>query len=99
MVSFEKKTTGIFTAVDMKNRSARLAYWTIFTIVLIISISFFLPPFWMVVSSFKDTKEYLQVPPTLFPKSFNLSKVSEVWNELNYPKYYIPQHKMEYTNQ
>lgn len=89
MISYEKKTTGILTTVDMKKPGAKIAYWTNFAVLLIISVSFFLPPLWIVLSSLKDTKEFLQIPPTIFPKTFHPEKIGEVWKELNYTKYYF----------
>lgn len=44
---------------------------------------------WMLFSAFKDTKEFLQVPPTLFPKKVELSKLADVWSRSSLGKAYI----------
>lgn len=89
MFSYDKKTTGIYTAVDMKSKSAKLVYWILWAIMLLFAMCCFLPPLWILLSSMKDTKEFLQIPPTLFPKRFDIGKVAEVWKTLDFVKYYI----------
>mgnify|MGYP000909929241 CR=1 FL=1 len=88
MKAFENKTTGVLSSVDMKKGSTQIFYWLIFAIMLFVSIICFLPPLWILLSSMKDTKEFLQVPPTLFPHTFQPKKIGEVWGILNFYKLY-----------
>lgn len=89
MFSYDKKTTGIYTAVDMKSKAAKLVYWILWAFMLLFAMCCLLPPLWILLSSMKDTKEFLQIPPTLFPKRFDIGKVAEVWKTLDFMKYYI----------
>ena len=40
------------------------------------------------LSGFKDVKEMYAVPATFLPKNFDLSKLTRVWNEMKFYKYY-----------
>ncbi len=48
-----------------------------------------LPPLWVIVSSMKDLKEFLQVPPTIIPRSFHPEKLVKSWKMLDFGKYYL----------
>lgn len=85
---FQNKSIGVLTAGDFKKRSTRILYWALFATLLVVSIVCLFPPLWIFMSAFKDTKEFLSVPPTLIPKTFNISKLTYVWNTLDFWKYY-----------
>ncbi len=85
----EKKNTGFITKIEMKKPSAKILYYTMFAIMVIVSLSCFLPLMWIVISGFKDTKEFYMVPPTIIPKSFHPEKLLKVWGTLSFSRYYI----------
>lgn len=85
---FEKKTYGLYTTVDMKNKGTVAGYFVNLIILLIICAVCIFPILWVFMSSFKDIKEFLSVPPTIIPKSFHPEKVKEVWNTFKFGRYY-----------
>jgi multiple sugar transport system permease protein len=82
------KDNGIITQSDLKKPSVRVFYYTIFIICTIITIISIAPPIWVMLSSFKDIKEFT-LEPTLLPKEFDFNKFVKTWNDLKFVKYYI----------
>lgn len=89
MKVFEEKDTGLLTALDFKHRYVRISYWIMFAIVMILALAFLFPVVWIIISSFKDTKEFLSTPPTLLPHSFHPEKVIEVWSKMSVGRSYF----------
>lgn len=89
MKAFENKETGLITSLDFKMRRVRIGYWIMFAILLIIALIFLFPAVWIILSSFKDVKEFLSTPPTLFPHSFHPEKLVEVWKKMNISRSYL----------
>lgn len=86
---FDSKTTGIINVMDVKKPGVKLLYWVMFAILFGVALVCLLPIVWIVVSSFKDMKEFLGTPPTIIPRSFHPEKVINVWKSLDFVKYYI----------
>lgn len=89
MLSFEKKDKGFITKIEFKNSKVRLLYCVFFLILLLLSFIFIVPTLWMILSAFKDTQEFLQVPPTLIPKSFDINKIATVWSKTAFGKSFL----------
>ena len=89
MKAFNIKETGLITSVDFKQKHIRIGYWIMFTIILAIALVFLFPALWIILSSFKDVKEFLSTPPTLFPHSFHPEKLIEVWKKMNISLSYL----------
>lgn len=86
---FERKDSGALSAMDMKKSNNKIIYWIIFGMLFILALICVLPPLWVLVSSLKTPKELLQIPTTLLPKEFDFSKFGQVWEVLNFGKYYL----------
>lgn len=86
---FENKSTGIYVASDFKQPTNKIAYWMMFMLMVLVSITCLAPPVWIFLSAFKDTSEFLSTPPTIIPKSFNIAKIKYVWETLSFWKYYL----------
>ena len=64
-----------------------LIYWTLLIVVLILfTIVFIGPLYWMVTGALKTGQEIAQTPPTLFPKDPNPQNYADAWNNLNLGK-------------
>jgi multiple sugar transport system permease protein len=83
------KTSGIIGDLEYKLPRVKLIYWLFFTIMIIISLVCILPPVWVILSSFKDVKEFYEIPPTIIPRSFHIEKLWDTWNEFKFMRYYI----------
>lgn len=85
----QEKTVGLLTTTDFYKRSNRIFYWTMFAILVVLLSICVLPVIWVVLSAFKDIEEFYSVPITIIPRSFNPGKIAEVFNTLNFGKYYL----------
>lgn len=71
--------------MEFKTPKAKALHAVFLSVMLIISAVCILPILWMLVSVFKDTKEFLQIPPSFFPENFDIGKLGRVWKEYNFP--------------
>ena len=85
---FSSKTNGILNYSDLKTFQGRLLYGLIFLIMLMVTLICLVPVIWLTVSGFKDVSEMYAIPPTFFPKSFNISKLVDFWGRMNIIKYF-----------
>lgn len=89
MRKFQEKQYGFISSVELNKKENQLAYWLIFAFALFIVAGCMLPPLWIILSSFKDTKEFFSIPATFIPRTFHPEKVVEVWQEIDFAKYFI----------
>ena len=89
MKAFNNKETGLITSLDLKQTHVKVLYWIIFAIVLTVVLACLFPIVWIILSSFKDVKEFLSTPPTLWPHSFHPETVGAVWNKMNMSRSYL----------
>lgn len=85
---FSEKETTLLSSMDLKLTKYKIIYWTMFGILCLLACICIFPILWVFMSAFKDIKEFLRVPPTLFPHSFHPEKVLDVWKSLNFGRYY-----------
>ncbi len=81
---------GALLNTEMKQPRYKALYWAMFVFLLFyaVVISLF-PVVWILIAGFKDPQELYQIPATLFPKEFDITKLFEVWNQLKIYKYYF----------
>lgn len=80
---------GSLTAIDMKMGKYKALYIAIIAILVIwCAVICLYPVVWLLLSGFKDVKEMYALPPTFFPKNFDLGKLGRVWTEMKLYKYY-----------
>lgn len=80
---------GALTAIDMKQGKYKVLYAGIMGILLFWCIVICLFPIvWLALSGFKTVDEMYAIPPMLFPKKIELSKILKVWNEMRFWKTY-----------
>ena len=82
------KTNGIFTWSDYKNPGFRVLYGFMLLILFLFLLAAIMPAVWLFISSFKNTAELYQVPYILWPAHFDIGKIAEVWNYINFTKYF-----------
>ena len=78
-----RKTTeehyGAISDMELKRPYVKAVHTVFMVISLVLSAICLLPLVWLLLSAFKDTKEFLQIPPTFMPKKFDLNKLFYVW--------------------
>lgn len=85
---YESKRIGVISDIDYKQKRVKIFYWIVFAFAVLIALLCIAPPLWVILSSFKDTKEFYQIPPTLFPEKWDFGKIAKAWKTLDFLKYY-----------
>ena len=83
------KRTGVISEMDYKGLHGKALYWILFALLCIAVAVSLIPPLYVFVSSVKDTKEFYQIPPTIIPRTVDLSKIVEVWKRYDFKRYYL----------
>ncbi len=83
------KTSGILTAADYKKAGFRVVYSLILLVLFVAVLTALIPILWLFLSSFKEASELTAMPYHLFPKVFDFHKLAEVWEMLNFWKYFL----------
>lgn len=83
------KSTGILTGADYKKVSFRILYGLILFILFVAALTALIPVLWLFITSFKNAEEMTSIPYHLFPEVFKLDKIVEVWNMLDFGKYFL----------
>ncbi len=89
MKRFSEKRGTLISVVDLKQKKYRAVYWSFFAVMVLLVLICLVPVLWLILSSFKDMNEFLQVPPTFIPKSFHPEKIWEAWQSMHFGKYYL----------
>lgn len=79
----------MLTSLDFKSTGNKVLYWGIFLLMAIITIICLFPPVWLFASSVKDLQELYSMSPTILPKTWELHKIIDVWNQLHFFTYYL----------
>lgn len=84
-----EKCTGAILEAERKRPRVILIRSCIMVFCILLSMLFILPVVWMLLSAFKDTKEFLQLPPTLFPKQIDFGKAIRLWKRIGFTRSYL----------
>ncbi|MEV0802557.1 carbohydrate ABC transporter permease [Kribbella sp. NPDC050281] len=73
----------LVSPLALRTPRGRLMYWTILTVVVVgFTGAFVFPLYWMVTGALKSPDELAQIPPSFFPKSFDLGVYADAWEQL-----------------
>jgi multiple sugar transport system permease protein len=72
----------------LKRPAGRAIYWTVFALLLGLTLVTFGPLYWMFTSALKTSIEIFQSPPTFWPLHPAWSNYTTAWNVLQYPLYF-----------
>jgi multiple sugar transport system permease protein len=79
---------GILSPLELRRPWFRLLYWSLFTILFLLSISYLFPALWMLTGALKTSLELIRFPPTLLPETPQWGNYLRAWNSLNYTLYF-----------
>ena len=85
----EKNITGVVGYTELKKPSVRIYHFLVAAVLVLHIVVFLLPLLWLILSAFKSTKEFLQIPPTIFPKKFHWEYIPKVWNRCKFGIAYL----------
>lgn len=88
-MKLKNKTDGILNFSDYRKVGHRFIYGTFLFLLIVFALTALIPILWLLITSFKTVNEIHSIDYHLFPKVFDLGKVIDVWNKLNFGKYYV----------
>jgi multiple sugar transport system permease protein len=78
----------LISPLMLKRPSGRAMYWTVFALLLVLTLIVFGPLYWMFSSALKPSIEIFQNPPTIWPLHPAWNNYVNAWNVLQYPLYF-----------
>ena len=78
----------LVSPLTLRSPKGRAIYWTVFALLLALTLVIFGPLYWMVSSALKSSIEIFQTPPTIWPLNPAWSNYLNAWNVLQYPRYF-----------
>ncbi|MEQ4300812.1 carbohydrate ABC transporter permease [Plantactinospora sp. B6F1] len=80
-------TRTLISAAQLRRGPGRVLYWALLTAVVVVFTLVFLGPlYWMVTGALKSGQEIAQTPPTLFPQDPRLRNYVDAWHHLDLAK-------------
>lgn len=83
----ESVSTRLISDNDIKRPVYKIIYFLIVAFLVGMCMMTILPTLWIFASAFKSTKEFLAIPPTIIPRSFEPGKIIDVWKNVNFIRY------------
>jgi multiple sugar transport system permease protein len=82
MTAFDTTTRTLISRSQLSRPVPRRIYWVVLWVLLILfTLAFLFPFYWMVSGGLKSSVEFIQSPPTLVPQHPQLSNYSTAWSE------------------
>ncbi|WP_422772680.1 carbohydrate ABC transporter permease [Plantactinospora sp. WMMC1484] len=80
-------TRTLISHAQLRRGRGRVVYWTLLTaVVLVFTLVFLGPLYWMVTGALKSGQELAQTPPSLFPADPQPQNYVDAWNNLDLAK-------------
>jgi multiple sugar transport system permease protein len=77
-------TRTLISPAQLGRTRGKVVYWTVFAVVIAVFTLVFLGPlYWMVTGGLKTAQEFVQAPPTGFPKSLHPGNYSQAWRVMD----------------
>jgi len=78
---------GIIRNFDLKRWPVRTLYTVNILVAVLVSVAGAAPLVWLILSGFKDIREFV-LEPTILPRSFDLDSYITTWNNLRFVRFY-----------
>lgn len=85
----QNKSNGILIGADYKKVGFRILYCVILLLLFVAVLTALTPVLWLFITSFKQPNEIEATPYHLFPEVFDIRKLAEVWQLLDFGKYFL----------
>jgi multiple sugar transport system permease protein len=80
MASFDASSRTLISPARLNRPAGRRIYWTLVIVVVVVATLAFIGPFyWMVTGGLKTGHEIAQIPPTLYPRNPDVSNYLDAW--------------------
>ncbi|MER7699252.1 MULTISPECIES: carbohydrate ABC transporter permease [unclassified Streptomyces] len=82
----ERTVRTVISPLALAGRRGKAAYWSVFTlVVLLFAFAFLFPVYWMVTGAMKPPEEVVRTPPTLVPEQWQVSGYTDAWDLMRLP--------------
>ena len=90
MSAFDVQTRTLISRTQLNRPLARRIYWVLLVLTIVVfTLVFLFPLYWVFSSGLKSASEVLQSPPTLVPHSWTFHNYSTAWSEFNLGRYIL----------
>lgn len=89
MKHLKDKTEGLLNFSDYKKVKYKIVYGVIIFLLILFVLTAILPVLWLFVTSFKTVNEINSNVYHFFPESFDFMKLVNLWNRLDFGRYYL----------
>ncbi|WP_406517534.1 carbohydrate ABC transporter permease [Streptomyces sp. NBC_00134] len=77
----------LISPAQLGRRRGKVVYWCVFALVMVLFTLIFLGPmYWMVSGGLKTTQEFVKAPPTLVPTSVHPGNYGDAWRVMDLAK-------------
>jgi multiple sugar transport system permease protein len=77
----------LISPAQLGRRRGKVVYWVVFALVMVLFTLVFLGPmYWMVSGGLKTTQEFVKAPPTLVPSSVHPGNYGDAWRVMDLAK-------------
>ncbi len=77
----------LISPAQLGRRRGKVVYWCVFALVMVLFTLLFLGPmYWMVSGGLKTTQEFVKAPPTLVPTSVHPGNYGDAWRVMDLAK-------------
>ncbi|MEU5086342.1 carbohydrate ABC transporter permease [Streptomyces sp. NPDC021356] len=81
-------TRTLISPATLARPRGKALYWTVFTgVLLLFTLAFLFPVYWMVTGALKSPDEVTRTPPTLVPTHWHLSAYTDAWDLMQLPQH------------
>jgi multiple sugar transport system permease protein len=75
---------GLVSPLALRTRRGQAAYWTVLTLIVVVfTVVFVFPLYWMATGALKTPEELAQIPPSLLPSKADFAVYKEAWDQLD----------------
>ncbi|GAA3126115.1 carbohydrate ABC transporter permease [Streptomyces echinatus] len=83
-------TRTLISPATLARPRGKAAYWTVFTaVVLLFTLAFLFPVYWMVTGALKSPDEVARTPPTPVPEQWRTDGYTDAWDLMQLPQHLL----------
>ncbi|WP_331447571.1 carbohydrate ABC transporter permease [Streptomyces xanthochromogenes] len=80
-------TRTLISPATLGRTRGKVVYWTVFGLVMLLFTLVFVGPlYWMAVNGLKSTEEFTRIPPTLVPHGVHTDNFTNAWRVMDFAK-------------
>ena len=84
-----RKSEGLLNFSDYKKFIHRFAYYCMIFLLIVFVLTALIPSLWLFITSFKSVSEINSSTYHLFPESFRIGKMFDVWKKVSFGRYFL----------